>query len=194
MEKVIKFLAYFLLVSFIGCSSISTSTDFDPSVDFTKYKTYKWFDAEMPDHDALTKHPLVKRRIEQSVEKALDAKGYKKGTEDNFDFVVIIHAGTKEKIQVNTYNYNGYGYGGYGYGGYGSGWGGYGRMSTTDVNYYNEATLVIDIADAEKEELVWRGTATGVVSKSEKTPAEAQEDADEVVNLIMANFPPEKEK
>jgi hypothetical protein len=188
MKKIVGLLAVGLLVSFVGCSSISTTTDYDPSVDFTKYKTYKWFEGEMPADDALMAHPLVKRRIEQSVEKSLTAKGFKKGTSDNFDFVVIIHAGTKERMQVNTYNY-----GGYGYGAYGRGWGGYGGMSTTDVNYYNEATIVVDIADATKKELVWRGTATGVINKTEKTQAEAQADADAIITKIMENFPPKKE-
>ena len=190
MKKVIVFFTFVLLVTFVGCSSISTSTDYDPTVDFTQYKTYMWFAGEMPADDELGKYPLVKKRVANSVEKALEAKGYTKGTEDNYDFVVIIHAGTKEKMQMNTYNY-----GGYGYGGYGRGWGGHGGgMSTTDVNYYDEATLIVDIADADKKELAWRGTATGIISKSQKSQAEAQADADEVVNEIMADFPPGKEE
>ena len=188
MKSIIGFFTILLLMTFVGCSSISTSTDYDPTVDFTQYKTYMWYAGEMPADDELTKYPLIKKRIANSVEKALDAKGYTKGTQDNYDFVVIIHAGTKEKVQMNTYDYGGYGYGGYGRGGWGGG------MSTTDVNYYDEATLIVDIHDADKKELAWRGTATGVVSKSQKTQAEAQADADEVINKIMADFPPGKEK
>jgi hypothetical protein len=187
MKNIAKSLAFFLLVSLIGCSSISTNNDYDPSIDFTKYKTYKWFEGEIPADDALAKHPLVKRRLENSVEKNLASKGFTKSSGDNVDFVVILHAGTKEKMQVNTYNY-----GGYGYGAYGRGWGGYGGMTTTDVNYYDEATLVVDIADVAKKELVWRGSATGVVSKSQKTATEAQEDSDEIIRLLLENFPPQK--
>lgn len=189
MKNTIILFSILSLILLGGCSSISTSSDFDSTIDFTKYKTYMWYTGEMPADDALTKHPLVKKRIENSVEKALEAKGMKKGTEDKFDFVVILHAGTKEKMQVNNYNY-----GGYGYGRYGRGWGGYGGMTTTDVNYYDEATLVVDFIDAEKKELSWRGTASGVVSKSQKTQAEAQANADEVINKIMEAFPPQKKK
>jgi len=191
MKSIIGFFTILLLVTFVGCSSISTTTDYDPTVDFSKYKTYMWFAGEMPADDELSKYPLVKKRIANSVEKALEAKGYTKGTEDSFDFVVIIHAGTKERVQMNTYNY-----GGYGYGRYGRGWGGGygGGMSTTDVNYYDEATVIVDIADADKKELAWRGTATGILGSGKKTQEEAQEDADEVVNKIMADFPPGKEK
>lgn len=191
MKSIIGFFTILLLVTFVGCSSISTTTDYDPTVDFSKYKTYMWFAGEMPADDELSKYPLVKKRIANSVEKALEAKGYTKGTKDSFDFVVILHAGTKERVQMNTYNYGGYGYGGYG-GGWGGGYGG--GMSTTDVNYYDEATVIVDIADAEKKELAWRGTATGIVRKSQKEQSEAQADADEVINKILADFPPEKEK
>ena len=58
---------------------------------------------------------------------------------------------------TSSYGYgypSSYGYGSYGYGGYGG---------TTDVYQYDETTLVIDIYDASKKEMVWRGTVTGVV-------------------------------
>ena len=47
MKKVIVFFTFLLLVAFVGCSSISTSTDYDPTVDFTQYKTYMWFAGEI---------------------------------------------------------------------------------------------------------------------------------------------------
>lgn len=187
MKKTISLIASFVLLSLVGCSSISVTTDYDASIDFSKYKTFKWYEGEMPADDELVKIPLVQKRLANSVEKALEAKGFTKGTSDNFDFVIIMHAGTKERMQINTYNYGGYGYGRYGHGG----WGG-GGMSTTDINYYDEATLVVDIADGVKKELVWRGSATGVVRKSQKTQAEAQADSQEVIDKIMADFPPGK--
>ena len=185
MKKLSGLIAALLLLSLVGCSSISTSTDYDPEIDFTKYKNYVWYAGEMPADDELVKYPLVRKRIENSIQKSLAAKGVWLGTEDNYDFVIILHAGTKEKMQVNTYNYGGYGYGGYGRGG----WGG-GGMSSTDVNYYDEATIVIDMVDAKKKELAWRGTASGIVTKSNLTQKEAQERADKVMGKILAKFPP----
>ncbi len=185
MKKAIVLVASLMLISLIGCSSISTSTDYDPTIDFTKYKTFMWYGGEMPADDELTKHPLVKKRMAHSIENALATRGYTVGTEDNYDFVIVMHAGTKERMQVSTYNYGGYGYGAYGRGG----WGG-GGMSSTDVNYYDEATLVVDMIDATKKELAWRGTATGVVSKSDLSQEEAQERANEIIGKILADFPP----
>jgi len=189
MKSITKLFGVLLLISMIGCSSITVNTDYDPTIDFSKYKTYKWFDGKAPDGDELQKYPLVKRRVINAVDKALAAKGFVK-TDSDPDFVVIVHAGTKERMQLNTYNYGGYGYGRYGYG-----WGGYGGMSTTDVSYYDEATLIVDIADAKKKELVWRGTGTGVIQGGgQQDQAEAQERANEVIDQIMHDFPPQKEK
>jgi len=191
MKTILSFLTLFLILFVTSCSSISTTTDYDPSVDFTKYKTYKWFTGEMPADDELGKSPLAKRRFEHAVDKALNSKGYTKEEADTSDFIVIIHAGTKERMQVSTYDYGGYGYGRYGYG-----WGGYGSgMTTTDINYYDEATLIIDIIDSEKKELVWRGTATGVVSKKTNIEQEElQRNADEITSKILEKFPPQPKK
>ncbi len=171
-----------------GCSSLSVNTDFDPANDFSQYKTYMWYGGEMPADDALSANPLVKKRVASSVDDALAAKGYAVGTAEDMDFIVIIHAGVQQKTQVSqTYGYSGYGYGGYGYGGYHGGWGGYGGR--TEVYQYDEATLVIDIVDAEKEELVWRGTASDMLADN---PSREKQQAkiDKAVSRVMANFPP----
>ena len=182
MKKLNVLLGILLFVSLVGCSSISTTTDYDPEVDFSKYKSYHWFSGEMPEDEYLTQFPLVKKRVVSSVEKSLSAKGFTKDTGDIFDFVVIIYAGTKERMQVNTYNY-----GGYGYGRYGRGWGG--GYGGTDVYYYEETTLLIDLIDLELKELVWRGSGTGTV-KDYSDKQEMQEAIDAVVAKIMYDFPP----
>ena len=175
----------FIVTSFlllIGCSSVKVTTDHDPEIDFSKYNTYLWYAGEMPADDQLSANPLVKKRVASSVEKDLESKGFTKGEDGQADLVVIIHAGTKEKMQVTNY-----GYGGYGYGRYRGGWGGYG--GGTDVHYYDETTLIIDLVDLELKELVWRGTGTGTV-KNYSDQQEMQKATDEVVAKIMNDFPP----
>lgn len=185
MKTLIKLLAIVMLVLLIGCSSISYNTDYDPSVDFASYKTYHWYKGDPVEGDALLQYPLVQRRLQNSTDKSLAAKGFTKVETGDADFVVILHAGLKEKTQLNTTST-----GGYGYGRYGAGWGGMGGMSTTDVVTYDEATLVVDIADSGKKELVWRGTATGVVGNAPSDQEEAQANADEIISTILAKFPP----
>jgi hypothetical protein len=182
--KIIAVLGIALLMS---CSSLSVKTDFDPSVDFSIYKTYSWYTGKMPEDDALARNPLIRKRVKDAVDRTLAAKGYKLVNDGSPDFVVIIHAGTKQKTQVTSYG--AYGYPGYGYGRWGYGWGGYGAGGV-DVYQYDEATLFIDIADFSKKELVWRGTGTDVVSTSQDDPEEVQERLNDVVEQILADFPP----
>ena len=146
MKLLIKLSVLLLLLSFIGCSSVSYNSDYDPAADFASFKTYSLYKGDPVQGDELYKYPLVQKRLENSVDKALAAKGLTKVESDNADVVIILHAGLKEKTQLNTYSYGGYGYGRYGYG-----WGGTGGMSTTDVVTYDEELRVAK----------WRQDSTG---------------------------------
>jgi hypothetical protein len=160
-----------------GCSSVSVKHDYDREVDFQTYKNYAWSEAEMPD-DELAKNPLVKKRVQIAVDKVLGSKGYSLAETERADFVVVVHAGIKERMRIQDYGR---------YGWYDPWWGPYGGR--VDVSYFEEGTLVIDIVDAKKKELVWRGMATGIVRKYAK-PEKMQEDINEDVRKILAGFPP----
>ncbi|MGB5895039.1 MAG: DUF4136 domain-containing protein, partial [Ignavibacteriaceae bacterium] len=137
--------------------------------------------SEVDPEDYLTQYPLIKNRVMAAIQDDFAAKGFQVAEEGEPDFVVLLAAGSKEKMSVtNT--------GGYGYGGWYGGYGGYG--GSTYVNYYEEGSLVIDIIDWQEKELSFRGVATGTLSKSEKTPEESQADIDELVTNILSKFPP----
>jgi len=65
---------------------------------------------------------------------------------------VALLFGKQTKTNITSY--------GYGYGPY---WGRYGGTANIDVSQYDEGTLIIDVIDMNKKELVWRGTGTGVI-------------------------------
>ena len=66
-------------------------------------------------------------------------------------------------------------------------WGPYGGHN--DVSYYKEGTLVIDIVNAKKMKLIWRGLGATTV-KDYKDSKKMEADIDKAVNKIMASFPP----
>ena len=169
-----------LLLAFVGCSSVSVSTDFDPNINFGKYKTYKWGTANDP-NDALMKNQLVLDRVYKAIDISLGAKGFTK-TETNPDFVVYPHAGTKERANIDTW--------GYGYGGW---WGGGPYMGypggNIDVSYYKEGTLFIDMVDMSDNKLIWRGVGTGVVNQP-SSPEEGTQFINNAVSQILEKFPP----
>jgi hypothetical protein len=76
----------------------------------------------------------------------------------------------------------GYGYPyGYGYGGYG----GYGYPYGGSYNY-KAGTVIIDIVDAKRKELAWRGTGQAQLDKNTIT----EEETYRIVNSVLGNYPP----
>ncbi len=168
----------------MACSSVTVKTDYDREYDFTKFKTYRWAaGTEINPQDELQKYPLVLKRVVEAVDKTLAEKGMTKVEEgSDFDLVVMVHAGSKERMQVNQTG------GGYGYRGwYDPWWGPYG--GTTTVSYYEEATLVVDLVSWENKELAWRGMATGTVKENQDAD-EQQERLNGIVAKIFAGYPP----
>ena len=169
-----------LSVLLVSCSSINISTDYDPSRDFSSYETYRWARGrEKNPRNVLARDPLLSKRVQFAVDKALQSKGFTKLEKGQPDFIVIVHAGTAEKLQVH--HQSGYWYRGW--------WGPYGGYTT--VSQYTEGTLVIDIVDRAEKELSWRGIATGSV-RSRPDPEAAREDIEYAIEEILYEFPPRR--
>jgi hypothetical protein len=177
--RISAILSSFITLIFItSCSSLDITSDYDPSQDFSKYKTYRWAKMkERNEGDLLAKNIKLWRRVQSAVDKSLKEKGFEKLDKGNPDFIVFIHAGVQQRMDV-------YQQGGYSYGGW---WGPYGGYTT--VSAYNQGTLVIDFVDRKEKELSWRGMASDVV-RSYSDPQELQEEIDYVVSAILDDFPP----
>ncbi len=182
MKNVFSTMFALSLLFLAGCASVTVKHDFDPEYDFGTFKTYRWASAaELNPDDELAKNPLVYRRVQAAVDKVLAAKGLKKIESGDPDFVVVAHAGVKERMQVHRT-------GSYYHGWYDPFWGPYGGR--THVSYYEEGTLVIDLISWEKKELAWRGMGTGVL-RDYKDGQKMQQALDEVVAKILESFPPQ---
>jgi hypothetical protein len=160
-----------------ACSGISTTTDYDPQVDFSGFSTYDWVDSQ-GEVDNITSS-----RIRQSVDAAMVAKGFTQSSA-NPDLAISYQVSSAERRSFNTVN-AGWG-GGYGWGG---GWGMGMGTSTTTENVWQEGSLILGIFDAATKNLVWTGTATTDLDPS-RSPADRQKVIDEAVTKMMADFPP----
>lgn len=160
-----------------ACSGISTTTDYDPAVDFSSFSTYDWVDSQ-GEVDNITSN-----RVRQSVDGVMAARGFSHST-SNPDLAISYQLSSAERRSFNTVN-AGWG-GGYGWGG---GWGMGMGTSTTTENVWNEGTLILGIFDAGTKNLVWTGTATTDIDGS-RSPADRQELIDSAVNKMMGDFPP----
>ena len=166
-----KTLKLFLLIVITGilisCStSIKVVSNYNGSLDFSKYKTYNYM---RPNPDSVKKltgempviiNQLNQRRIEKAINEEMYLREYSMA--DNPDIWVSYYLKVENKTQYSatTYNYGSPYYGGYGYYGY---YGGYGYGGTyTDVSSYDYdvGTLIIDLVDAEANELIWYGAGS----------------------------------
>jgi len=182
MAKIIgTTLLFGLLATLAGCSSLEVNYDYDMNVDWSHYQTYAWMggnsSASSVSAGAVVDSGLLDQRIRKSIEWEMEQRNI--STSDNPDVLVVYHIGSEEKLQVTDWGYR---YSDY-YWGYG------GRQ--IDVYEFTTGTLVIDIIDAETENLIWRGNGTKVIDTTQRSPEEMQERIDNVVNKIMASFPPE---
>ena len=149
-----------------------TSFDYDKTANFAAFKTYSLKDGTK------VGDPLIDNRIVSAIETELAAKGMKASAEKP-DVTVVYHIAFDKQKDITAYNT---GRGGYRWGG---GWG------TTDVrvNEILVGTLVIDIADANKGELAWRGI--GVKEVDVQAKAEKRDkNINNAVAKILKNYPP----
>jgi hypothetical protein len=158
-----------------ACSTLQVSTDYDKAVDFSKYKTFSYHDT------GEIKNDIFASRIENALSDALAAKGLRRVEKDG-DLWLVAHPRLSKQTQINTYN-TGWGYG--------YGW--YGGMGTTTstVSEIPVGTLVVDLVDGKKKDLVWRGTASDTL-KENATPEEREKKVREVAADLFAGFPPKK--
>ena len=154
-----------------------TSFDFDKTTDFSKLKTYTLKDGTK------VNDPLVHNRIVAAIEAEMVAKGLSKN-DAMPDVVVVYHIAFDKKQDITTFS-SGYG----GYGPYGYGWGG--GWGTTDVrvNEILVGTLVVDVAEAPKKAIVWRGMGVKEVDVQAKAEKRDKNIAS-AVKKILKDFPP----
>ena len=169
--------AVLVTVALAGCSSLTTSTDYKPGTDFSKYKTFAFTETDD------IRNTILMDRIKGALSTQLTLKGLRI-TDANPDLWVVPHPRLSKQTQINTYS-TGWGYG----------WGWYGGMgsTTSTVSEIPVGTLVIDLVDSKDKELVWRGTASDTL-KENATPEERDQNLNAAMAKLFEGFPPSKEK
>ena len=172
MKKLI--LAALVVIAFNSCATIKVSSDYDNTAKFSEYKTY----AFTPESQQLQLDDLNKNRIITAVENEMSLKGFTKSDKPDILIDLKLTAETKETATVNSTG----GYGRYGWrGGYSS--------ATVNYDSYKEGTLIVDMVDAVKQQLVWEGRGVGTVNpdaSAEKRVA----NINNAVKMIFTKYPP----
>ena len=170
-DEVVKGLPMRILLSVLSvvllpltASAQDVTVDWDKGADFSEYETFVWREGTPVPND------LSDHRITSAVENELGIKGYWLNEEEP-DLYLVYYASAKEEVDL-------------GGAGYRQTWT---SPGTIKVDKYLAGTLVLDILDAKKGRLLWRGIARGTVSP---TPRKNQTIIHKAVTKLLEGFPP----
>jgi len=172
-----------LLALFFGLAlsvSAKTTIDFDPSVDFSKFKTFAYIGG-VENLVAIQLNPdLINIRFHRMVVRELEKKGlHEVSPVQNPDLIVRYWANPETQVNVTVMG----------------NWGPYGPYISSDWAYaYNAVasasghmgTLIIDMINPKAKALVWRVYLVRKLSDPDKDPKKAE---DEFTDSFK-NFPP----
>jgi hypothetical protein len=192
METPVKRFAL-LSVGFLMCASaLMTAQDvrynFDKSVDFSKYKTYKWVLIK----DAQKLDSLVEKQVMSALDAQLAAKGLTRTDADDADLYIGYQAAVNQEKQFTSYSSDwGYGPGWYGGGWYGGGMGSTTTTGQTSTIYVGQ--LALDMYDPKAHDIVWRSVASKTLDPKAK-PDKQTKNLNKAVAKMLKNYPPAVKK
>ena len=157
---------------------------YDKAADFGKYRTYNFVAATgTGSTDAKS---LAQQILQNAASREMESRGYTKA--DNADLLINFKGKLEEKTDIESTPAPMYG-AGWGYRGYyGAPYGAYGYGGTeVSTRRYNVGTLVMDIVDRAKQQVVFQGGVEDVVTKKMLEDREALLTG--AVSTIFARFP-----
>ena len=186
-----KRLSYFILsvCMLSACGpTLKVTSDVNKQADFSSYKTFALYN---PAGQQSPVSELNRNRINSGVVAAMSAKGYTPADTNTADLLVnpITIAKEAKTVTANTDAY-GYGYGGFYRPYYWGGGMGMGSSTTTfSVDKYINGSVIIDVIDRQKKELLWQGIGNSDIDGPIKDPDTKIPAA---MTKILSSFPAKK--
>lgn len=188
-----KLFLLLLIIPFVfsSCSSTKYTSEFDPAVNFTQYKTFNFLSWSKHTDELLSDKD--KKRVHDAVIIEMEKLGFVK-TDAQGDLVINILLIIDEKTGTAMYNDfytsgigTGYYYGPWGY----NNPGGVSAYTTMHSYDYKEGTLIIDLLDTKKKQLAWQGIAKGTIKSN---PKSRDDGIKEIFKKLFEKFPIEVAK
>jgi hypothetical protein len=186
MNRLLQTAAVCCLAALLGAcaSGPDIRSDYDPSVDFSDYRTYNFFNPMGIENSNYSS--ILGQMFRDAIGREMESRGYVKS--DDPDLLLNVSARLDDKTKVTTYNdpmMGGY----YGYRrGFYDPWYGYGYGTQTHVSQYTEGTVNVDMVDARQKRMVWEGVAVGRVDE-DKSNAEVREAINSGVAQMFSAYP-----
>ena len=194
--KLMKFLSLAVVLFLLtGAGERKVQSEGIPDYNFSSLKTYEWAPTiPTTNGDPRLSHPELDKQIREAVNQQLAAKGFVPATDKNPDFWVNYQAAIVGKLDVekqkqpyfaNVKPQRG--------GTLNSSWNAFGNANESNyrsvTTYYEQGTLVIDIADAKERKLVWRGAISDTIQQDISTE-KRKKNVNTAVADVLKLFPP----
>ncbi len=154
--------------------------DYDGATAFSEYRTFQFLDTE---HDLRIYSMVLHQRTKKQITDYL-AEGGLHETDRDPDAYIAYYAAYARDLTLTLGDLE-YAYGpGFNLGSY---WpGGVGTRETADKPFtFREGTVVVDVWDRERRELIWRGMATAAVQKKD---ARNHKKLEKALNRLMKQW------
>lgn len=162
-----------VLASLPPAAAAQTNVGFNPTADFSRYRTYAW------NADTTGAGQAWNAQIREAVNRELTDKGLTRA-ESNPDLVVNAFASTEDTVKVEI-NPLGYTVGNWEWVGVGM------NAKVMATTTYRQGTVVVDLVDAGTKELAWRGAVTSKLSGD--TDSDGKK-FDAAVGKMFKQYPP----
>ncbi|GAB4023121.1 hypothetical protein GCM10028773_38970 [Spirosoma koreense] len=167
----------------VGCSSYRiVRNETDKSADWASYRTFTFIDTNRINPDPGSTYQAAIEQVKKAVATELANRGYQQIASNQLgtsaDLLVNIGGVVNEKTQTRqTTIYEAPRYIGQ--------WRYHWQSQEVPVGTYREGTINIHLVDARKNNLLWDGAVSSVLSKGKVTPEQIQAG----VNRLFTKFP-----
>ena len=164
-----------LLLILLGAATVMPAQDvrynYDRDADFGAYTTYQWVEAGRRMGDQ-----LLDRDIHRAVDGQLAQKGLQR-VQENADLYIRYGTALDRERQLDAWTM-------------GPRWSGMVRGNTSTIEV---GTLLLNIYDPAKRQLVWRGSVSKTLD-IKKDPDKNYKNLNKAVTKLLQNYPPKSKK
>lgn len=156
-----------------GCSSMNVMVKYDDEVQFEKYKTFRFV---KPKHKGKksVRDPFFTKEVMQEIRPMMEARGFQEAESmEQADLLVHFYAYVRNGANYMPPTYHR------------GRWGRVRAVTPGRVVHYKTGTLVIDMVDRDKKEVVWQGVGKGVLDRFDPST-----DLVKAVEEVLKDFPP----
>lgn len=155
MKTYVNFLWIAVLAAASSCASLTVRSDYDRQANFRRYTTYTIENPPVIGADPIMGSELNRRRIIESLDAEMQARGYVRNDADA-DLVVRFQTDSKDRQQIQSNNMNP------------MMWGWWYQPNNISSRTYEENRIVVGIWDTQSKQMLWQGWASGQLTTQRK--------------------------